>query len=99
MGSLGKEILERKLKSIKADFDEKNLDFLTKFYNYGSRLDLYLSIYLEQLNLTELKTIKIEHGKFVNEILFCIIYKTLYLTLGNHPLGGIFCSCLNFFEL
>jgi GTP diphosphokinase / guanosine-3',5'-bis(diphosphate) 3'-diphosphatase len=67
MGSLGKEILERKLKSIKADFDEKNLDFLTKFYNYGSRLDLYLSIYLEQLNLTELKTIKIEHGKFVNE--------------------------------
>jgi hypothetical protein len=38
-------------------------------------------------------------GKFVNEILFCIIYKTLYLTLGHHALGGILCSCLNLFEL
>ena len=38
----------------------------------------------------------VSFGKFVNEILFCIIYKTLYLTLGHHALGGILCSCLNF---
>jgi len=37
--------------------------------------------------------------KFVNEILFCIIYKTLYLTWGHHALGVILCLCLNFFEL
>jgi hypothetical protein len=36
--------------------------------------------------------------KFVNEILFCIIYKTLYLTWGHHALGVILCLCLNFFE-
>ncbi len=35
--------------------------------------------------------------KFVNEILFCVIYKTLYLTWGHHALGVILCLCLNFF--
>jgi hypothetical protein len=34
--------------------------------------------------------------KFVNEILFCIIYKTLYLTWEHHALGVILCLCLNF---
>jgi hypothetical protein len=38
-------------------------------------------------------------GKFVNEKLFCIIYKTLYLTLGHHALAGILSLCLDFFEL
>ncbi len=28
---------------------------------------------------------------------FCIIYKTLYLTLGHHALARILCLCLNFF--
>jgi hypothetical protein len=37
--------------------------------------------------------------KFVNEILFCIIYKTLYLTRGHHALGVILCLFLNFLEL
>ncbi len=37
--------------------------------------------------------------KFVNEILFCDIYKTLYLTWGHLALGVILCLCLNFFEL
>jgi hypothetical protein len=32
--------------------------------------------------------------KFVNEILFCNIYKTLYLTLGHYALGVILCLCL-----
>jgi hypothetical protein len=36
--------------------------------------------------------------KFVNEILFCIIYKTLYLTWGHNALGVILCLCFNFFE-
>jgi hypothetical protein len=37
--------------------------------------------------------------KIENVILFCIIYKTLYLTWGHHALGVILCLCLNFFEL
>jgi hypothetical protein len=36
-------------------------------------------------------------GRFVNETLFCIIFKTLYLTLGHHALAVILCLCLNFF--
>ncbi len=38
-------------------------------------------------------------GKFVNEKLFCIIYKTLYLALGHHALAGILCLCLNFLRV
>jgi hypothetical protein len=37
------------------------------------------------------------YGKVVNEKLFCIVYKTLYLTLGHHALAGILCLCLDFF--
>jgi hypothetical protein len=37
--------------------------------------------------------------KFVYEILFCVVYKTLCLTLRHHALGVILCLCLNFFEL
>ncbi len=36
-------------------------------------------------------------SKFVNEILSCIIYKTVYLTLRHHALAVILSSCLNFF--
>ena len=38
-------------------------------------------------------------SKFVNEILFCVICKTLYLTWGHPALGVILWLCLNFFEL
>ncbi len=37
--------------------------------------------------------------KFVDEILFCAIYKTLYFTWGHHALGVILCLCFNYFEL
>jgi hypothetical protein len=36
-------------------------------------------------------------SKFVNEILFCIIYEIVYLTLRHHVLAVILSSCLNFF--
>jgi GTP pyrophosphokinase len=63
LGALGKEILDRKLKSLKIEGDEKNIDFLVKHYNLNSRLDLYYAIYLEQINLLEIKSIKLENGK------------------------------------
>jgi guanosine-3',5'-bis(diphosphate) 3'-pyrophosphohydrolase len=62
LGALGKEILDRKLKSLKIDGDD-NIDFLVKHYGMSSRLDLYYAIFLEQLNLTEIKTIRSENGK------------------------------------
>jgi guanosine-3',5'-bis(diphosphate) 3'-pyrophosphohydrolase len=68
LGSLGKEILDRKLKSLKVESDDKNLDFLTKYFELNNRLDLFYSIYMEQINLTELKNIKTENGRFINEI-------------------------------
>jgi hypothetical protein len=37
-------------------------------------------------------------GKFVNDILFSIIYKTHYLTLGHHALAVILFLCLIFFS-
>jgi guanosine-3',5'-bis(diphosphate) 3'-pyrophosphohydrolase len=68
LGALGKESLERKLKSLKVEADDKNFEFLTKYFDLNNRLDLFYAIYLEQLNLSELKHIKIENGKFVNEL-------------------------------
>ncbi len=35
-------------------------------------------------------------GKFVNKTLFCINYKTPYLTFGHHALAVILWLCLNF---
>lgn len=64
LGSLGKEILDRKLKSLKIDGDE-NLDFLVKYFGMSSRLDLFYGIFKEQVNLNEIKNIRLENGKLL----------------------------------
>jgi len=64
LGSLGKEILDRKLKSLKIEGDE-NLDFLVKHFGMSSRLDLYYGIFKEQINLNEIKHIRFENGKLL----------------------------------
>lgn len=64
LGSLGKEILDRKLKSLKID-GEDNLDFLVKYFGMNSRLDLYYGVFREQINLTEIKSIRFENGKLI----------------------------------
>ena len=53
-GELGKESLQRKLKSLKVDF-EANIDMLVKFFNFNSRPDLYFEIAMGRINLNELK--------------------------------------------
>lgn len=62
LGSLGKEVLDRKLKALKIE-GEDNLDYLVKHFGFNSRLDLYYAIYQEQLNLNEIKNIRLENGK------------------------------------
>ncbi|MEL6926909.1 MAG: RelA/SpoT AH/RIS domain-containing protein, partial [Bacteroidota bacterium] len=58
----GKEALQRKLKNIKADFEE-NVDMLVKHFGFNTRLDLYYAIYAEELNLNALKNFKVDGGK------------------------------------
>ncbi|MCH2044658.1 MAG: RelA/SpoT family protein [Saprospiraceae bacterium] len=66
LGSLGKEILERKLKALKLNLED-NVDTVVKYYGFENRLDLYYSIYKDQVNLQELKTLKIEAGQLTVE--------------------------------
>jgi GTP diphosphokinase / guanosine-3',5'-bis(diphosphate) 3'-diphosphatase len=65
--SYGKEALERKLKSLKIAFEE-NVDAIAKFYNCTSRHDLYYQIYLEDINLDQVKLLKVENGKVLPEL-------------------------------
>lgn len=60
-GELGLETLRRKLKNMKADFD-LNIDMLVKYFGYTSRADLYYGIFIEEVNLHELKFFEV-HGQ------------------------------------
>jgi GTP diphosphokinase / guanosine-3',5'-bis(diphosphate) 3'-diphosphatase len=57
-GEIGQETLQRKLKHIKAGFEE-NIDFLVKYFDFNSRPDLYYAIAVEELDLAVLKTFKV----------------------------------------
>lgn len=66
-GSMGKETLERKLRALKA-WSEDNIDFLVKYYGMEGRLEFFYAIFEEQIDLTELKGIKIDqNGRFYAE--------------------------------
>ncbi len=59
MGEFGKETLERKLRHLKWAFEE-HVDAVVKFFGYNSRLELYLAVYHEQVNFSELKNFRQE---------------------------------------
>lgn len=62
-GSLGKEILDRKLKALKlTEHLEDNTDVLVKYYGASNRLDLYSAIYAEQCNLNDIRLLRVENG-------------------------------------
>lgn len=61
-GDLGKEILERKLRNYKIDF-ENNVGIIAKHFGFKNRLDLYVGIIKGDVVLTELKLFPIEHGR------------------------------------
>ena len=65
-GVFGKETLERKLKNMKVGFDE-NIDMLVKFYGFKSRPDLFFAIASDKVDLSKLKSFKIEGPKLVVE--------------------------------
>ncbi len=62
-GELGREILIRKLKSFKVDF-ENNVDAIAKHFGYKNRLDLYVGIIKGDVVLADLKQFPISYGRF-----------------------------------
>lgn len=54
----GKEMLERKFKTLKVDFTHENLHELVGFFQAESTLDLYFKIANKKINLTEIRALK-----------------------------------------
>ena len=65
IGDSGKQILARKLKRIKANYNGENIQFLTNYYEMPSTLELYFQIALEKVDLTRLKVLTLENGLFI----------------------------------
>ena len=64
-GEIGKEALERKLRNLKVDFEE-SVETLTKYYNLGSKIDLYYMLAIEDKTIPEIfRKFKVEHSKLV----------------------------------
>ena len=68
IGQLGKENLERKLKNMKADFEE-NIEMLVKHFGLNNRPDLYFAIAEEQVKLSELKKFTVIAKKMVPKVI------------------------------
>ncbi len=64
-GEIGKEYLQRKMKNMKVDFDDANIEFVVKFYKMPSRVDLYFAIAQDQIDLLKLKELRIEGHRFL----------------------------------
>ncbi len=64
-GEIGKEYLQRKLKNMKVDFDDANLDMIMRFYKMNSRVDLYYAIAKEQVDLQKIKELRVEAHKIL----------------------------------
>jgi guanosine-3',5'-bis(diphosphate) 3'-pyrophosphohydrolase len=58
----GKERLQRKLASINAVFDAKNLKILEDYYGVETTLDLYYGVAIEKFNLKKLKGFTVKEG-------------------------------------
>lgn len=79
-GELGMEALQRKLKNLKADWDD-GVDMLCKFYKFDSRADLYFAIANDQLDLTEIK----DHFNIVGGKLIEIPEEQTEIAEGEEP--------------
>ncbi len=63
-GEFGREMLERKLKNMKVDF-EPAVDVLVKYFDLKSRPDLYYELAMEQISITELKNFTVENHQLI----------------------------------
>ena len=58
----GKEILERKLKTLKVAFSEDNLNELTKLYGFKEHTEMYYQIAKDKVDLSKIKEIIVKGG-------------------------------------
>ncbi len=65
VASLGKEVVQRKFKSMGADFHSRNVSLLEQFFSYKSATDLYHDIAKGRVSLKKLKGYEIEGGNIV----------------------------------
>lgn len=63
VANLGKEILGRKLSSLKVDFSEENITELVKLYNFKEHTELYYQIAQDKVDLLKIKSIIQKGGK------------------------------------
>lgn len=63
-GAYGKEALMRKLKNLKVQFDE-SIEFLTKYYKFGSHADLYYAFATDEIKMTDFKKFEVAQGTLV----------------------------------
>jgi len=61
---MGKEILMRKCKNLKIDFEE-NMDFLYSHYRFQNRVDFYAAVAEESIKTSDFKKFDIENGKLI----------------------------------
>lgn len=61
-GEYGKEALERRLKTLKLDFEE-NVEIIAKHFGHKSRGDLYYALSNEDMKISDIKNFIIENGK------------------------------------
>lgn len=62
----GREILERKLKAMKVNFDETNLNELIKFYGFKEHTEMYFQIAKGKVDLSRIKEIVTKGGRLKN---------------------------------
>jgi GTP pyrophosphokinase len=63
-GEFGKEALERRLKTLKCDFEE-NVETIVKHFGLKSRVDLYYALANEDIKISDIKNYVIENGKII----------------------------------
>lgn len=67
-GVFGKEALERRFKNLKIDFED-NVEILTKYFGYKSRIDLYYALAMEEISIPDIaKHFVVEDGLLVEKV-------------------------------
>ena len=63
--ALGREMLEKKLKTLKLPMDDKNVQELQTFYQQPTSLELFYRVYRKDIDLKELKHFEMKGGRIM----------------------------------
>lgn len=61
----GKSVLEKRMKAIKAQFNDRNIQVLMEYYHQPTSMELYYRIAMKDISLKELKDFTLHIGKLV----------------------------------